>query len=92
MGLSGVPSTPAEELLQLSHDFCQAGVTVGELYTALMTEPKPREGAEIFYSLMLGVVFARSILDGYLLIQTSLFVSMGISTNQQSICHFLQGI
>ena len=65
MGLSGVPSTPAEELLQLSRDFCQAGVTVGELYTALMTEPKPREGAEIFYSLMLGVVFTRSILDGY---------------------------
>lgn len=39
------------ELVQLSHDFCQAGVTVGELYTALVTEPKPREGPEIFYSL-----------------------------------------
>ena len=44
----------AEDLVQLSHDFCQAGVTVGELYTALMTEPKPREGPEIFHSLMLG--------------------------------------
>ena len=44
----------AEELVQLSHDFCQAGVTVEELYTALVTEPKPREGPEIFYSLMLG--------------------------------------
>jgi len=36
------------DLVALSRDFCQAGITVGQLYTALLSEPRPAKAQEVF--------------------------------------------
>lgn len=36
------------QLTELSRDLCTARVTVGQLYSALMSEPRPKRATEIF--------------------------------------------
>jgi len=46
------------ELVRLSQDLCRRGVTVGQLYGALMSEPKPKKASDIFEHLRSKLVVA----------------------------------